>query len=531
MKKIASIAVIVPLFLCSCVKELSNKIDSIESDSWNSSWALPLINGDFTISDLGKELSQKNLDVTYADDGTTIFVYKQPSIFSQTASEIFTVPNQTFGTFIKASETIPATGISATLETTEEFTFDLDSPDGDRIYEILLHDGNMNFTLDGNIPVTGEIEVVFHSLLVNNSPVTLNYAWSSAGTQTHSETTSLEEAVVNLRPSTNTENNKFKITTHITLNYDGSAMSSTDGFQLGIELVDLNFAKLTASFAQRDIAPEAKYFRLNYTDEIKKGIYQLEDPKFHFKIRNSIGAPMNILFDRIVSLSDDKLPLSMTGEIIDDPITINHPTIEGQSILTQIDIDKSNSNIPELLNYQPDSILYSIVGKVNPDNLSDEQFVLDTSKLAANVLLEVPLHGAIKNISIRETYDFDGESFDDVENALLKITTTNSLPLDAYLQGYFIDESQTVLDSLIAGNKHVILPAQIDSEGNVIGSAENSFIINLSKEKLHKITPSHKLAILIIFNTPEALSKSVRFKEEDKLKINIFGQTTFGVIE
>ncbi len=525
------IILILSVIFSSCIKELTDKIDLIDENAWNPKLAAPLANGDFTMGDLAEELTQENLEVVSNNEGTTTFLYRQPSVFSQSASEVFDISDQDFSTSINPPD-VPAVsipGVVVPLEESYTFSFDLASPQGDRIYEILLKSGNLNVVLDGNMPVTGSLNVVFNSLKKNGSPIEINYDWTSTTAQQYSESVDLTEAIVDLRNSDPSQINKFTITVNISINYDGSSISNANKFDLDINLRSLAFEKLTATFANRDILTDPRYFNVEFVDEILRGSYGIDEPEIHFNIKNSIGAPMNVSILSLVSYVENKLPLPLTGSIVNAPIDIDSPTTPGDVKTTRIDINKDNSNIPELINYQPDSIGYAFMGTVNPLNTDDEHFVLDTSKIEANVILEVPMYGHIRNIVLRESYKFNGNDFDEVDNALIKLTAVNGFPLDAKIQAYFIDENADVLDSLFYDDTHVFKAAETDSEGNATQSTESSVKVQVAEDRLDLISDAKRMIIVTLLNTPGNPTNSVRFTEEDKLNVSVFGQTDFDI--
>ncbi|TLX72364.1 hypothetical protein E9993_17660 [Labilibacter sediminis] len=516
------------LILSSCISEFSDKLNKIEESDFNIKLASPIASGNFSIGELAEELSRQNLDVTTDEDGITTFFYRQPSVFSQHASELFSISNQTFNQKINSGVDLPAGGPGQTLNIQDTYNFDLTSSEGDQMYEIQLKGGTLDLGLSGNLPATGEITLVFTSIIKNNIPVTVNYQWTSDVSQSHSEQIDLTDATIDLTDGS-TDFNQFIFNTDLTINYNGKAISSTDGFNIDINLINLDFELLTATFGNRNIAADPSYFKLNFIDEIKHGRYFLEEPALHFDIINSIGAPVNIALNQIVAHSIDKGILPLTGSFLDTPIEIAYPLIPGNKKRTEVSIDETNSNLPEILEFQPDSLEYTFNGIVNPANNSDIHFVTDTSAIKANVLLEVPLKGYIKNVLIAEPYDFDGSVFEDIDNALLSINAENSLPLDAKVQAIFKDENNIILDSLIYDNTTIIPAAQTDENGEVTSSSSESIIVVLNSERLQKISGAQKLVIRALLNTPDSPDQSIIFKEENKLEINLFGQTEFNV--
>ncbi len=526
MSKLQLTFLLVSILLSSCVKELVDKADKIEDITYNPTVAFPLATGDFSIGELAEELSDKNFTISEGNDGTTVFVYDQPSIFSKRAGELFAIPNQHFSTDVSAGYDIPGGAPSETIETTSDESFDFNSPEGDKIHQITLKGGSLNVVMTGNIPATGSIHVEFSSIKIDELPLSIDYSWNTSNYQTHSDQIDLTNAVIDLTRN-NTSFNQFDLISVLTINYNGSAVSASDGFNLDINLVNLKFELLTATFGKRDITSEESSFDLNFTDEIMDGDFFLQEPSLLFTVHNSIGAPVRINLGNIKGSFDNSDPIYLNGSFVETPIDINYPSGLGSTEETTVIADETNSNLNELISAQPHQIDYAFWGTVNPLESDEIHFVHDTSSIISDVLLEVPMYGYIKDLIIHEPYEMDGSFFEDVDNAMIRLSIDNGLPMEAFVQGYFLNTYGEKLDSIILDQKLIIPAAITDENGNVIENSNSVTDINIDSSRAERLIDTKTLEIKLIMNTPETPEKLVRFSESNKIKINILGQTKF----
>ena len=201
----------------------------------------------------------------------------------------------------------------------------------------------------------------------------------------------------------------------------------------------------------------------------------------------------------------------------------------GQSVEFSIFIDHENSNVPALFSWQPNTIDYQYEAIVNPSGNSDVHFILDTSRISADVSLELPMYGRFRDLTITEEYDFDGEMFNEFEAALFKLTTENGFPIDADVQLYFKDEAGFFIDSLIYDDSKILAAGTTDTNGKVIAATTKEIDISVDKERLADISQAAGLILRATLNTPESDTRSVKIFEEDRLVLKLFVQTEFEI--
>ena len=135
IRSIFGFLVIAALLLTSCIQEISEKIDDIESINWNPTLAVPLTTGDFTIDNFASSFSGENFTIDAADDGLVIFKYSQEEIFSKTAEEMVKIDDVNYTTTLNLDPGIitdfPVSGSASKSET---HRLDVLTPEGDLLH-------------------------------------------------------------------------------------------------------------------------------------------------------------------------------------------------------------------------------------------------------------------------------------------------------------------------------------------------------------------------------------------------------------
>jgi hypothetical protein len=191
----------------------------------------------------------------------------------------------------------------------------------------------------------------------------------------------------------------------------------------------------------------------------------------------------------------------------------------GQSQTTQLDINSSNSNLPELFSSLPYYLKYQFGAVLDPPD-NAQNFVLDNSSLAIGVHLELPFHGKISALTITKQFDFDGLGIDEIREGVVRVKTLNEIPLDAAVQVYFVDASGAVLDSLFT-NPSIIEGAQVDADGFTQDNAMVITEVPVIQAKVDRINEAEYLLVRAEMYTTSQGTVPVKFSATDQLEVSI----------
>jgi len=265
-----------------------------------------------------------------------------------------------------------------------------------------------------------------------------------------------------------------------------------------------------------------------------EGTVKLYDPRLYLDIRNSFGLTFGIeLLDMEASFAESP-DLPITIDPADNPVIVNAPTLDqvGESVQTEVTIDRDNSNIHEIGTTDLRGLRYSIRALANPGGVTDN-FLQDTSKMKVNFEAIIPIHLRIEDVVFRDTMEFnlsedlDEEDIgpDDIKSMEMKLETSNGLPIDIEMQVYFADSTaSTVLDSLFDDTNRNILPAGIlNDEGRVIVRRSNTTEVTLTRAQIQNIWDSRNIIVEAVVETKDETGtiRDVKFYSEYSLYFKI----------
>lgn len=522
------------IILSSCFKELSDKVNDVEEIKWSPELALPLTNGSFAIAEFADELSGEKFSTTSTDEGLVVFKYSNDNLFSTTAAELVTVNDESYSTSLQPKAiAIPDLPITGSISDTVVHEFNGSTPEGDKLYTIIINDGVLDMNISGDFPSSGELLIIFDAITKDGIPLETLFTWNFDGTNTQQFQSSMSLKGTEIDYTDNgTTFNKFVFTTILTLNYEGQAITITNALDFILDIKSLQLAQASVTVGQRTITTETDTVILNLINEVKRGTYYFDEPSISFNFSNSFGLPVQISMNSLIAHSESHGDLALTGDIVNTPQSIGYPSIDeiGESINSNLTINHLNSNLPDILAWQPDKIIYDFAGIVNAEGNDDVHFILDTSRIYTSVELELPMIGSFRNLTYVEGYDFDGSIIEDVESALFRLTTTNGFPIDADVQVYFFSGAGALIDSLIYDDSSILVAGLTDVNGKVSEPTVKVVDVVVQNERLTSISNATRMRLRATLNSSENGAKTVRIYENDQLNLNLFVQTEFEVV-
>jgi hypothetical protein len=206
---------------------------------------------------------------------------------------------------------------------------------------------------------------------------------------------------------------------------------------------------------------------------------------------------------------------------------VNAPALAqvGQSVLTEVTIDRDNSNVHEIGTTDLRGLRYSVRALANPGGATDN-FLQDTSKMTVNLEAVIPLHLRVEDVVLTDTFDFNlseevsDVSPEDVKSLYIKLDTENGLPIDIETQVYFVDSNWVRLDSLFDSSNRNILPSGIlDNDDRVIFRTQHSTEITLTQQQITNIWDATQIVFEVTVETKDDTGtiRDVKFYSEYSL--------------
>lgn len=242
------------------------------------------------------------------------------------------------------------------------------------------------------------------------------------------------------------------------------------------------------------------------------------------EINNSFGFPCMATINEMRIISSEGENILLESEAFDNGLQLNYPNLmeEGQSKQTIIDLNRTNSNIVEILNAKPQKIIYNVSAIVNPEgNGNTSGFMTDESVIDFSIYTELPVYGTASGFEFEEPMETNLDDIENIESAELKVIIDNGIPIEAGIQIYFLDDQDNKIDSLYSNFEQIIGSANVDSNGNVTSANETTSYVNFTAERVEKIKQSSKMLMGVKMSTANNGNTPVRISTQHEMEVKI----------
>lgn len=166
-----------------------------------------------------------------------------------------------------------------------------------------------------------------------------------------------------------------------------------------------------------------------------------------------------------------------------------------------------NSNLDELLELKPNSILADVAINVNPlGNVSlGNDFAYYGHNLSAYMQLDIPLIVAAKGVSLVDTIDFSfdsqtkDEAIERLNSGFIRAYLSNDYPIDGTLQFSFLDSNKLVLFDLFE-TPSLVLGAEVNANDDVIPTRSQADV-PIDSEKIELLGAAHSIKVTALLST------------------------------
>ena len=472
------------------------KVDTINTDNWQPEIAFPLIYSNIKITDF---LNNTDASDYYEVDSTTNFltlVY-QDQILSPPTEDFISIDD--FGMIIPDS----VVGIPP-----DYFPFD------QTIRKFRVKSGTLSYTITSSIPGIIDLNVQFFNITHDGHNLAQYNTIENNGTDPRVITGTIDLAGY-----------EIDFSQHFVVMYRAT---DNDGNRYLMDAVNYTFENMEFSYLEGDFGgvefevPQSS-FLIDILDRSVGGDFYLDDPKIHFDIDNYIGFPIILSALELQAANQDGTLIPFTSPL-DNGIALNFPSMSeiGMSSRTRFTLDKTNSNILEVVNAFPKQLDYRLKGTTQstlPDSLS---FAIDTSKMKVTLGVELPLYGRVKNLIYESVGDLDPTDLMEGENIEFKLYTENGYPLEVGFQVYFEDAQGMVVDSLADANNPIFVASgEVNSDGVVVNSTTSDISVMMARDKIEKLENVTQFRVQARLTTVNNGTTSVRFLDTYELKLNI----------
>jgi hypothetical protein len=280
------------------------------------------------------------------------------------------------------------------------------------------------------------------------------------------------------------------------------------------KIIDLNLSDFSKGTIKMTATIEPVNFDLNINDFLSHigGSFIFSNPSVTFTYTNSFSDSIQIVLNAR-GLGKDK-----SADLELEPFYLLRPNIPAQQEITSTYvIDKTNSNIPQIISLPPETINFSGSAILNISGKSDQldNNILASDHLVGSLEIDLPLQLTTDNLQISDTSDNFFRDWgpigsgifqlnvkpEDFELFQIEFTARNGFPLDVTLQMNLYDElTKSITGTIDAAG--ILKAAPADSNGKATGETESTLKIDFTKQFLSRSVSADKIIFLFTLNTP-----------------------------
>jgi len=290
-------------------------------------------------------------------------------------------------------------------------------------------------------------------------------------------------------------------------------------------VVDLKLSDFSKATIQRTATIDPSSYDLNLGDVLDhiNGTIRFYNPSLKFNYTNSFPDPIKISLNVTAKGKTSSIALALA------PFTLAKPILPAQEITSSFVIDKSNSNLPDLISLPPKSVDYSGTATITStvkDN-GEENNAIGANRLLGSLEIDVPLDLSLNNMQFKDTVnnfiksDNGDNPLDPADFQLLriKVFAKNGFPLGAALKMSLYDSVTKTIRSTVEATS-LLNPAPVDVNGKANGVTETSTTIEFTKEFFSFVNKTDKIIFTITLNTTGTVPQEVKIYSDYRINFN-----------
>ena len=513
------------VIIAGCLKPEDFQIKNVRAEEWKSSWALPIVNSKLNLGDLVTRFDNYN---PLKKDSTGFFtlLYESDDV-NFNAGTHFKISNQTFSTGDIFPPGVTGTSsFSGSINSSKNGDFTYTGSNGEKLEILKLKSGTLQVVLNSSFQHNLQYTLTFPHLKKAGVALVITDAINHP-TQTSTKNIDLSGYDADLTAGVSGQFNLFSYQIAYGITGTGNPISTSDKIEATVSLSNIGYSYVDGYLGNYDISIPPSIAEIELFDNSISSSIIFEDPRINVIITNSLGAPSTATLQTLSAENRDGNTANFTGTILNNPFTINAPTISelGQRKTTKFVINKSNSNIQSVMAITPNKVRFSGKLTINPSgNTGAKNFMTDTSVLKLKIETELPCWFKTSGIKLQDTIEFSLPNPDTnvVSLVKIKLMTENAFPIYAGVQAYFADASYKIIDSLIVPPHDIIAEAPVNASGYVTGSTNDYSEITMEKARYDIISATSKYIIIKgLIKNSGGVAQNVRITDANYLGLKI----------
>ncbi|WP_339608287.1 hypothetical protein [uncultured Roseivirga sp.] len=497
---------------------------------WKPSLAIPLGELSYSVQDLFDELSEAGVDIGQNSDNIVMLTY-EAQLQSQTATGFLTLSNQSFGQSVDAGLNINAQGFASEHNFNEVFEFDLAATQNEEYDSVNFSGGNLDILMSSELDAEVVYTLTLNSLIINEThqPLVVSGILNPSNPSA-SFTDALNKYLGDFSKDANANAVRNKIV--VKLDYQvrvspTSVIQPTDGVSFTMNLSNPEFDLVYGYVGERKLDVNFELLNLDFFDSFREGTISFAEPRFSFVFDNSFGFPLGVSFNQIAAITQQGQIIPITGSAANTEGIVNGPQIGaiGTSVNTTLELNSTNSNLPELISSMPKKVIIEVNTEANPASAPAQyNFVSVNSELSVGVLLELPMIVNINGLVSRQNVDFDiADDLEQAKQLTLRLIAENNLPLGGEIELVFKDANNNAVFTV--SERALFDGAPVGSDGRTTQATSKIVDIHFVDADIRLLEKATSIDVITRLTTTGASTNEiVKFFSDYTLKIKLAAQ-------
>jgi len=291
-------------------------------------------------------------------------------------------------------------------------------------------------------------------------------------------------------------------------------------------VVDLKLSDFTKATILKTATIDPSSYDLNLGDVLNhiSGTVRFFNPSIKFNYTNSFPDPIKISLNVTAKGNSNTVALNLA------PFTLSKPNLPvQQEVTTTFVIDKSNSNLQDLISLPPETINYSGTAVIT-STLKDkgtENYAIGANRLTGSLEIDVPMDLSLNNLQFKDTVNNfiknkNGDNpLDPADFQLLRIDVSakNGFPLGATLKMSLYDSSTKTEKSTVEATKRLD-PAPVDGNGKASSVTETTTSFEFTSVFFSNVNKADKIIFTVTLNTTGSPPQEVKIYSDYRINFN-----------
>jgi len=407
-------------------------------------------------------------------------------------------------------------------------TIDFDAGQDIEIDIIRILSGNISYTINDNTPLSAELTLTMPTSERSGIPVSETFSVNAGSVTTgniNMNNTTIDLGTVSAQPY-----NKLPLEYAISVSSQNGMVTFDSDNEVSLEMTlsDPEFDYIKGYFGQEGETIDPDSIDLEIDDILKNitGTFLVSNPSIRLDYDNSFAIPLEIDLDVKGYRGSQTVDLGLA------PQTLSYPSAPAQrDISATFEVDRNNSELPELISLPPEIVKYSGGVTMNPQGNTGarDNYIFGNSRFLGSLEVEVPLEFRINNLHFADTLDnfFETDDDDDsplkpedIKYAKIIINAVNGFPLGVGVK-MTLHDSVTGADLAYIEADQLLSPAQTDAGGKVTQPVESESLLEITDAFWKKTDLADEIIISFTLNTTDNGTKDVKIYSDYDIEFRV----------